>query len=323
MAFRRAVPYNARIMKGRIFDIQRFSTHDGPGIRTTVFFKGCPLRCRWCHNPEGLRPEPQIAFAPDRCIACGDCAAACPEGAHRLERAAAGRAVHAFDRARCRSCGTCAAACASGALETVGREIEAEDVLREVLRDRVFYETSGGGLTLSGGEPLLQPAFAAALLRAAKAEGLHTAVETSGFAPWKDLDALAGSVDLFLYDIKETDPERHREFTGVPNESILGNLRKLHAGGARIALRCPIIPACNDREDHFAGIAALMRELPGLAETELLAYHPLGQGKGARLGAEPPASLPASMPDREASRRWVGWFASRGVRVRCRAAGDA
>jgi glycyl-radical enzyme activating protein len=307
-------------MTGRIFDIQRFSTHDGPGIRTTVFLKGCPLRCVWCHNPEGLRPDPQLAYAPDRCIACGGCVPACPERAHRLE-GADGRAVHVFDRPRCRSCGACAAACVAGALETVGREVGVDDVLREVLRDRVFYETSGGGLTLSGGEPLLQPAFAAELLGAARGQGLRCAVETSGFVPWRDLEPLAGRVDLFLFDIKETDPERHRTFTGVPNGEILGNLRALHASGARIALRCPIVPGCNDREDHFDGIAALAAGLPGLADVELLVYHPLGRAKAARLGVA--AAPAAAVPDRETLRRWVDGFARRGVRVRCRAAEHA
>jgi pyruvate formate lyase activating enzyme len=305
-------------MTGRIFDIQRFSTHDGPGIRTTVFLKGCPLRCLWCHNPEGLRPDPQLAFAPDRCVACGGCIAACPGRAHRLE-AADGRTVHVFDRPRCRSCGTCAAACVSGALESVGREASVDEVLREVIRDRVFYETSGGGLTLSGGEPLLQPGFAAELLGGARGQGLHCALETSGFAPWRHLETLLDRVDLFLFDFKETDPERHRQFTGVPNGEILANLRALHDRGARVALRCPIIPGCNDREDHFAGIAALAAELPGLADVELLVYHPLGRAKAARLGLDAPPA--AAVPDRAVLRGWADGLARRGVRVRFRAAG--
>jgi pyruvate formate lyase activating enzyme len=307
-------------MTGRLFDIQRFSTHDGPGIRTTVFLKGCPLRCLWCHNPEGLRPETQIAYTPDRCIACGDCVRACREGGHRLEATADG-AVHVFDRPRCQSCGTCAAACVSGAIEAVGREVTVEAVLEEVLRDRAFYESSGGGLTLSGGEPLMQPAFTTALLRAAKDAGLHTAVETSGFALWAHLEPLPAVTDLFLFDVKETDPERHRRFTGVPLEPILGNLRTLRERGARIALRCPIVPGCNEREGHFAGIAALAQEWPEPVEIELLAYHPLGRGKAGRLGTEAESDLKAEIPDRETRRGWVAWFAARGVRVRCRGTG--
>jgi pyruvate formate lyase activating enzyme len=320
-------------MIGRIFDIQRFSTHDGPGIRTTVFLKGCPLQCLWCHNPEGLSPDRQLSFSPEKCIGCGDCVAACPNRVHRLEPSGDG-VVHVLERERCRLCGACAGACVSDALEMVGRDLSVAEVLREVLEDRAFYGPSGGGLTLSGGEPMLQFDFTAALLRAAKEQGLHCCLETSGFAPRGHFEALLGLVDLFLYDYKETDPERHIDYTGVPNDLILENLRGLHAWGAKIALRCPIIPGCNDREDHFAGIAVLAREMPKLEGIELVPFHPLGRGKVERLGmavsdadagqrGQTPrgdwrgSALAASLPDRATLDRWVGWFAARGIRVQC------
>jgi len=320
-------------MIGRVFDIQRFSTHDGPGIRTTVFLKGCPLQCLWCHNPEGLSPDPQMSFSPERCIGCGDCVAACPNRVHRLEPSGAG-VVHVLERQRCRLCGACAGACVSGALEMVGRDLSVAEVLGEVLADRAFYGPSGGGLTLSGGEPMLQFDFTAALLQAAKEQGLHCCLETSGFAPRGHFEALLRLVDLFLYDYKETDPERHIDYTGVPNDLILENLRGLHAWGAKIALRCPIVPGCNDREDHFAGIATLAREMPKLEGIELVPFHPLGRGKVERVGmavyhpiasrrGEPPrgahsqSPLAASIPDRATLDRWVGWFAAQGIRVQC------
>ena len=297
-------------MTGRIFDIQRFSVHDGPGIRTTVFLKGCPLRCAWCHNPEGISPRPQLSFDPRRCIGCGYCFRVCRRGAHRM---AEGR--HVLDREVCEACGTCVAECYAEALEFVGREVSVADVMAEVRADRPFYETSGGGLTLSGGEPLAQVDFAEAVLRAAAAEGIHGAIETCGHAPWASFERVRPLVGLFLYDWKETDPGRHKECTGVSNDLIRANLRALYAAGARVLLRCPIVPGLNDREDHFAGIASLCREMPALLGVELLPYHRLGLGKTERLGTRPGASVDAAMPPREVVQDWAATLRGMGVTV--------
>ncbi len=284
---------------GRVFDIQRFSLHDGPGIRTTVFLKGCPLRCAWCHNPEGIDPGLALAFQPERCIGCGYCFRVCPEGAHRMEDG-----VHVLDRERCVLCGECVKECYSGALELVGKEVTAAEVMEEVLRDMPFYETSGGGMTLSGGEPLQQIDFTAGLLTRAKREGLHCCVDTCGFVPYERLERVLPQVDLFLFDWKESDPARHEELTGVRNEKIRQNLRRLHDDGALIRLRCPIIPGVNDREEHFAGIAELAHSLPELECVELLPYHPLGEGKMDRFGLEQPAGLTAESPASETVEQW-------------------
>jgi pyruvate formate lyase activating enzyme len=284
---------------GWIFDLQRFSIHDGPGIRTTVFLKGCPLRCRWCHNPEGVSPRPQLSFMPDRCIGCGRCLKVCPQGAHQV---AEGR--HWLLREKCLVCGACAAECHAKALEIVGRQVTVREVLDEVLRDRPVYETSHGGMTLSGGEPTMQIEFAEALLREAKGQGLHTCIETSGASEWERLERLRPWVDLWLFDWKETDPARHRELTGVSNERIAGNLRRLDGAGAAIVLRCPIVPGLNDRDDHFAGIARLAGELRHVLGVELTPYHRLGEGKLKRFGLEDSDRASAEAPKPEQVEEW-------------------
>jgi pyruvate formate lyase activating enzyme len=296
---------------GQIFDIQRFSIHDGPGIRTTVFLKGCPLRCLWCGNPESIRAEPSLSYQADKCIACGQCIAACPEEA--LSADADGRAE--LDRQRCTECGRCAPHCDAKALEMVGREASVEEVMATVLRDRDYYRESGGGMTLSGGDPIFQPRFAEALLRAAKAHHLHCCVETSGYALGGVFNALLPLVELWLYDYKETDSRRHERFTGKSNELILANLQRLHDAGARILLRCPLIPQHNATKEHLDGIAALAGRLPKLQGVELLPYYDLWRAKLERFGFE--STLPDTVkpPDRETVNSWKDYLRQRGVRI--------
>lgn len=291
---------------GMVFDIQKFAIHDGPGIRTTVFLKGCPLRCRWCHNPESQEKTPEVSFIPSRCIGCGQCFQACPQGCHVLD--ASGQ--RQFRRELCRHCGACTQKCYAKALELIGREMSVAAVLAEVEKDRPFYETSGGGMTVSGGEPMFQFEFTWALLAAAKQRGLHTCIETSGFAPLAQYERLLPLVDLFLYDYKETDPERHREFTGVPREPILANLAALDARGAALVLRCPLIPGCNVRPDHLAGIAAVANSLRHLQEIDVMPFHPLGQSKNERLGKVAPHS-DSSFPEDDTVAGWLQEIAAR------------
>ena len=219
---------------GRIFNIQRFSVNDGPGIRTTVFLKGCPLNCVWCHNPESKSEKTELFYNYEKCTSCRKCAAVCKNGCHLFEGE-----KHIFDRKKCTVCGKCADQCLTGALETVGYDRTADEVIAEVLKDKDFYDNSGGGMTLSGGEPLLQFDFTYELLKKAKENKLHTCIETCGFTEFYRLQKIAPLVDIFLYDYKETDAYRHKEFTGASNETIIKNLKLLDGIGAQIIYAVP------------------------------------------------------------------------------------
>ena len=261
-----------------VFDIEKFAVHDGPGIRTVVFLKGCPLHCLWCHNPESQSFEPELLFRPEKCTLCGKCVSVCPEQCHSISD---GR--HRFDRAKCRHCGACTEHCPAEALEQAGREMNVDEVMKEVRKDRVFYQNSGGGITLSGGEPLAHFEFTKALLKAAKDAGIHTAVETGGFAPRERIRDLIPLVDLWLWDVK-TVPEKHEELTGVPAGPILENLKLLDAAGASVILRCPLVPGVNDTDAELAHIAGLANAYPHVQRIDLEPYHPLGEGKSRALG---------------------------------------
>jgi pyruvate formate lyase activating enzyme len=264
---------------GVIFDIKRFAVYDGPGIRTTVFLKGCPLHCLWCHNPESIARRPQLVFTPQKCIGCGQCMEVCAQQAHQLVD---GR--HEIVWERCQACGACAEGCYAGALELAGHEVTAEGVMADVLRDRAFYETSGGGMTLSGGEPLAQYDFTRALLHAAAAEGVHTALDTTGLAPWRQLEGLLSTTDLILYDLKQMDEARHVALTGVPNERILDNLRRLDGAGQQVWVRIPLIPGQNDDDANYHALGRFLKDLQHIERIEILRYHRLAESKYASVG---------------------------------------
>ena len=261
-------------MKGNIFDIQRFCVHDGPGIRTVVFFKGCPLKCIWCHNPESQKADKSLAYYSDKCILCGKCSLVCHENCHKFDGE-----KHFLDREGCVLCGKCASVCSVNALELLGKSESVENIMLEVEKDSIFYKNSGGGLTVSGGEPLMQREFLAELLKSAKAKGFHTCIETCGFASQDTVTEIAKYTDIFLFDIKETDDARHKKLTGVPFSPILKNLMLLNSLGTKIILRCPLIPDVNTRDEHLANIAQIAASLDNLVEINVMAYHLLGNSK--------------------------------------------
>ncbi len=266
-------------LTGTIFNVQRFSTEDGPGIRTTVFFKGCPLRCAWCHNPEGLSPRPELMWYDVRCIGVRDCLAACPSGA--LELTPRGMWI---DRTKCNVCGDCVRACPAGALEVVGQEWTPESLLAEVQKDAVFYETSGGGVTLSGGEPMTQAGFVLTLCRLCQTAGLHVALDTCGAAAWERYAQVLPFVDLVLYDLKIFDPGCHQASTGVDNNLIFENARRITAAGMPMWIRTPIIPGYTAGAANIAALGDFIAtELATVQRWDLLAYTNLGQPKYHRL----------------------------------------
>ncbi|MBE9507355.1 MAG: glycyl-radical enzyme activating protein [Chloroflexi bacterium] len=279
------------MVTGIVFDVKKFSIHDGPGIRTTVFFKGCPLSCWWCHNPEGQAQQPELLLWESRCIRCGACLEVCPQGAVSWDGH-----VASTDGEKCTLCGACVEACYAEAREIVGREVTPAQVMAQIEQDIPFYDESGGGVTFSGGEPLLQQGFLLALLRACQEQEIHTAVDTCGFAPWEVLDEIRAYVDLFLYDLKLMDDAKHRKLTGVSSELILRNLQMLSERGHDIFLRVPIVPGVNDDDENIRQIGTFAAGLPHLNRVDILPYHRAASNKYERLNRvyELPETRPPS-----------------------------
>lgn len=265
-------------MQGRLLDIKRMSVHDGPGIRTTIFLKGCPLHCRWCHNPESVSPKPEIGFHKKKCIGCKKCAEVCPAGAHAFDKGA-----HIFKRELCSTCGKCVVACLPGALEYYGRNISVEEAGKAVMEDKTFYAQSGGGCTISGGEPLWQAEFCAELFKLLRKDGIHCAIDTSGAVKWESFEAVLPFTDIFLYDVKHTDDRLHQEHTGGPARMILENLKRLSACGVPIEIRIPTIPGFNADERSMAAMGKLLSGLANIAGVRLLPYH-LARSKYETVG---------------------------------------
>jgi len=272
---------------GRVFNIQKFSLHDGPGIRTTVFLKGCPLRCRWCDNPESWLPEPELGFSRSLCDKCGKCLPACTEGAISLDE----DGMPQIDRKRCTVCEMCVTACPREALAIYGKSYTAQEVFQTVYQDAHFYRGSGGGVTFSGGEPLLQPSFVVDVCRLCHEAHIHTAMETSGYADSAALKDILPHIDLLFYDLKHMDPDKHTELTGQSNSRILDNASLAVRSGANIWFRIPLIPGINDTPQNIHNTSLFARELLGeSAFIELMPYHPLGAGKYEATGRTYPLS---------------------------------
>lgn len=278
---------------GIVFDIAHASLNDGPGIRTVVFLKGCPLHCIWCHNPESRSPHPEILFSPEKCIGCAACAKVCPSGARTDDGL--------FHRNLCTGCGRCTDVCFSGTMELAGRRRSVSDILEDAAHDSSYYGHDGG-LTVSGGEPLFQPDFTEALLLGTKKRGWTTALETCGMAAPAVLKRMLPHTDFWLFDIKAVDSEKHRRFTGQPNDLILSNLHLLDDSGASIELRCPLIPDLNDSDSDLLAIRRLAESLKHMPSIRVEPFHPFGRGKLARLGL--PAEENARTPEKADRERW-------------------
>lgn len=285
---------------GLVFDIQRFSLHDGPGIRTTVFLKGCPLNCLWCHNPESKSFKPQVSYDQSKCVNCMECVKSCSSGAHKNVDG-----KHQFDFSKSSQCtGSCVKACAYGALKLIGRQMSVDEVLQEVLKDALYYKNSGGGVTISGGEPLLQFDFTLQLLKKLKEHDISTCVETCGQTSKGRLHEIMPYTDLFLYDYKATGNNSHQRFTGVNNTNIISNFNYLYSSGADMILRCPLVPGVNDQPEHLKQIAQLSNDYPRLKAVEIMPYHDLGNDKSRKIGEFPALNnIPAA--DENKKNQWI------------------
>jgi len=305
-------------MTGYVTDIQKFSTHDGPGIRTTVFLKGCGMKCFWCHNPETISPHPQLQVYPNKCIGCGKCIDACPLGAHRVIDG-----HKTFLRELCKMndpsnpfalCGKCAEVCYAGALTVIGRDMTVTEVVDKVYEDVAFYKNSGGGATFSGGEPLLQIDFLEGLLIECKTRNLHTVVDTAANVPWEHFARILGLTDLFLFDFKTFDSQKHKKVTGVGNERILNNLTELSIAGAEIIVRVPVIPGVNDEVVEMEKIINFIKNNTNISQVELLPFHRYGEGKYRSLGMEYTA-MDCKPPEKKTIDRLAELIANTGIGV--------
>ncbi|MCF7848488.1 MAG: glycyl-radical enzyme activating protein [Kiritimatiellales bacterium] len=294
---------------GTIFAIKRYAIHDGPNIRTTVFFKGCPLRCTWCHNPEGLESSIEVVTLSGKCIGCGECITACPEKALSFTSEGISR-----DKTRCRRCQACVRCCPALAHEATGWETDVPTLMHELLKDLPFYEQSGGGVTFSGGEPLAQPGFLMEMLQACGKHDIHRAVDTSGFAPVETLMQIAAHTDLFLFDLKHMDSTAHQRFTGEPNEQILLNLSALANLGKPIRIRFPLVPGINADEENIRATGAFVSSLNGIDAIDVLAYQGAAKNKYARLGKK--TAKEAAPPGTAEKTRAIEILEEYGLKVR-------
>jgi len=293
---------------GLVYDIQRFSLHDGPGIRTIVFMKGCPLKCLWCSNPESQKPHREILFNALKCIDCGTCRDVCPQNAIRDDKDG-----YRIDSDVCDACGKCCDACPTQALRWSGTLMSVAEVLAEIEKDRAFYDTSGGGVTFSGGEPLGQFQFLKGLLAACRSAGIHTAVETCGFCSRDTMEGIVPFTDIFLFDLKHTDPLEHKKLTGRDNRQILENLENLCRKGAAVILRMPVVPGLNDSDANLNETAALMKRLK-IDEIHLLPYHNCGENKYRMLGCGY-ALKDLPVPSEKDIEPLKSWFETQGLKV--------
>ena len=294
--------------RAMVYNIQHFSLHDGPGIRTTIFLKGCSLHCAWCHNPESISSQMQILFDAQKCIGCGACAKVCRAGAQQMEE----QSIHRYEAAKCVQCGACTEVCYAGAMERCGQWKSQSELLEEGIRDRQLYENSGGGVTFSGGEPLLQAEFLREICMEFKQEGIHVAIDTALQVPWEAVDSVLPYADLFLVDYKVDDSELHQKYTGAGNDRILQNLSRL-AEKKPIYIRIPVIGGVNDNEENMRQTAAFLQALGGsVKQVDLLSYHDLGIQKSAKLGKRMQRFI---TPDAQQMQRLVQCFSELGVEV--------
>ena len=293
--------------KANIFQVKHFAVHDGPGIRTTVFFKACPLKCIWCHNPEGLGPQRELSFVEHKCTNCQGCVSVCPNGAHYTDS----DGLHRFNRELCVSCGACVDACYNSCLTLYGTEVSSDELLKELLEDRDFYDSSNGGVTLSGGECLMQADFCRELLSKLKKLGIHTAVDTCGFVSKEALDKVIPYTDLFLYDLKAADEDVHIKCTGQSNKLILENLSYLSSLNKPIEIRIPYVPDCNC--DQMEKLGDIITPLASVTGVRVLAYHNYAQTKYKSLGI--PSTLPNNLPTKAELDKATEILRSKGIKV--------